>query len=118
MSSSKPSARSTTSMDQVFDQVQQNLADEQASRAQWSKTRTRAYKIVHTPWFDMSMSSLVLLNMVFVVLEVNRAAKQETWMFPTRGLLGGLTQRGGGGAESHGRKRICTETLGFGTGVC
>jgi len=67
----------------LFNQVQQQFADEEDHRARWSDARTFVNNIVKAPAFDISMSSLVVLNLAFVILEVNHAAKQEdspTWI--------------------------------------
>eukprot|EP00429_Kryptoperidinium_foliaceum_P049945 CAMPEP_0176113696 /NCGR_PEP_ID=MMETSP0120_2-20121206/57096_1 /TAXON_ID=160619 /ORGANISM="Kryptoperidinium foliaceum, Strain CCMP 1326" /LENGTH=568 /DNA_ID=CAMNT_0017447925 /DNA_START=66 /DNA_END=1772 /DNA_ORIENTATION=+ len=68
-------AKRTVSAQNSYDEARSRIEQEKAERAQWSEARVRASALVASAPFSWSMSILVLLNLVFVIIEVNHGAK-------------------------------------------
>eukprot|EP00429_Kryptoperidinium_foliaceum_P001785 CAMPEP_0176014386 /NCGR_PEP_ID=MMETSP0120_2-20121206/6797_1 /TAXON_ID=160619 /ORGANISM="Kryptoperidinium foliaceum, Strain CCMP 1326" /LENGTH=238 /DNA_ID=CAMNT_0017347327 /DNA_START=38 /DNA_END=752 /DNA_ORIENTATION=- len=71
MMGSGSSMKQHISAHQSFDAIRADVEAQKADRATWSKARHFAWKWVNSFAFVVSMSLLIIVNMVFVILEVN-----------------------------------------------
>jgi len=72
------------SAQQQFESIRADVEAEKAERAAWSRARVAAWFCVNSSAFSISMSVLIVVNMAFVIMEVNwNASGFETPLWVT-----------------------------------